>query len=144
MKKILALMCAALMLIAFTGCGVAESLADAKEQAEALPVAVCVQAAADGDEATFQSYLHPSVSEEAQKNGYAALYSYLHGSTVISTEVVGYNLHVSTGSFGKTQQISAKVLVTCDQGTLLFDLDYVENNEGSGFSQFLCSIGIAN
>ena len=144
MKKILALICAVLMLTALSGCGFAESLADAKEQAEALPIAACVQAAADGDEETFQSYLHPSVSEEAQKNGYAALHTYLRGITVISTEVVGYNLHVNTGLSGKTQQISAKVLVTCDRGTLLFNLDYVENNEGSGFSQFLCSIGIAN
>ena len=49
MKKTAALVCALLLVLLLPGCTLVQQVGNAAKQAEELPVAECVQAAADGD-----------------------------------------------------------------------------------------------
>ena len=53
MKKTAALVCALLLVLLLPGCTLVQQAGNVAKQAEELPVAECVQAAADGDEDTF-------------------------------------------------------------------------------------------
>ena len=143
MKKTAALVCALLLVLLLPGCTLVQQVGNVTKQAEELPVAECVQAAADGDEDTFRSYLHPALSVEAVQGGYQSLHQYLNGTKVLSTQVQTCNINSSVGTSGSNKTISARILVTLEQGTVLMDVIYQENTQGSGFSQFLCSMGIA-
>ena len=81
MKKTAALVCALLLVLLLPGCTLVQQVGNVAKQAEELPVAECVQAAADGDEDTFRSYLHPALSVEAVQGGYQSLHQYLNGIT---------------------------------------------------------------
>ena len=80
---------------------------------------------------------------EAVQGGYQSLHQYLNGTKVLSTQVQTCNINSSVGTSGSNKTISARILVTLEQGTVLMDVIYQENAQGSGFSQFLCSMGIA-
>lgn len=142
MRRTAALICALVLILLLPGCTLVRQAGNLMQQAGKLPVAACLQAAADGDEGAFRSYLHPALSEETMHGGYETLHAYLEGTQVLSARVQSCNVNSSVGTGGNTSTISARVLVTLEQRTVLLDIVYQENSKGSGFSQFLCSIGI--
>ena len=140
MRRTAALICALVLILLLPGCTLVRQAGNLMQQAGELPVAACLQAAADGDEGAFRSY--PALSEETMHGGYETLHAYLEGTQVLSARVQSCNVNSSVGTGGNTSTISARVLVTLEQRTVLLDIVYQENSKGSGFSQFLCSIGI--
>lgn len=143
MKKFSVLLIAALLISMLAGCSLQQSIQGISEKADNLPILEMVQLLADGDETTFLSRFHPSVSKNDAHDGFASMADYLHGVTPVLVECLGSNSYSGIGTNGKYSSVSASYLVTFEMGSVLIDAEYIENTEGSGFTQFLCKFGIA-
>lgn len=143
-KRALLIVCVLACVLLLCGCGLVKGLADAQSEVDKLPIAECVQALADGNKDAFTAYLHPDVQAEAADSGYQAMARYIAGGKVKSVQAGAFNVSSGVGTNGNTKVITAKYLVTFEQGgSILVDLIYEENKNGTGFTQFLCEMGIA-
>lgn len=143
MKKLSVLLIAALLISMLAGCSIQQSIQGMTDEAKNLPILEMVQLLADRDETAFMSHFHPSVSDDTIRNGFTYMADYLRDVTPVLVECLGSNSYSGIGTNGKYSSVSASYLVTFEMGSVLIDAEYIENMEGSGFTQFLCKFGIA-
>ncbi|MBO2526867.1 MAG: hypothetical protein CW335_01615 [Clostridiales bacterium] len=143
MKKLSMILIAALLITILAGCSIQHSVDGIQEEAEKLPIIEVVQVLADNDENAFLAYMHPSVSKDAAHNGFVYMADYLYAAAPVSLECLSTNIYAGIGAGGKSRTITSSYLVHLDKGSILVDAVYVEDSDGSGFTQFLCKIGVA-
>lgn len=143
MKKLSVLLIAALLISVLAGCSLQQSIQGISKKAEDLPILEMAQLLADGDEDAFLSHIHPAIDKDGARNGYKYMADYMHGYQPVSVECLGANISSNIGTDGKSSSVSASYVIFFDQGSILVDAVYIEDGDGSGFTQFLCKIGIA-
>ena len=68
---------------------------------------------------------------------------YIDGREVTSMELININVNTSTGTSGKSREEQVVYKVTLDDNDVIYlNVDYLSNNEGTGFTSFQLVLGV--
>lgn len=145
MKRILCMILVlSAILCIFTACDFAQNLTDTLEEKSesATKVEELLAALSEKRMDDAKALMHPSVNENASA-GLEQMMDYIDGRKVVSMELSGINVSVSSGTAGKVSEEHIGYILTLSDGVIIStDAVYLSNSAGVGFTSFGLVIGV--
>lgn len=133
-----------LMIICLTSCNFTQNMSGAlagSAEATSKVEEVMKNLAEDGV-SDSKSLMHPRIAEKSEA-ALTQICDYLDGREASSIEVKNINISTSTGTSGKVRQEQVVYQVTLDDGAVIYlNVDYLSDNEGTGFVSFQLVLGV--
>ena len=145
MKKIVGYILVLMVLLSsLTACTFTQNASGAfiKNAESSEKIEKMMSALAEENITDAQALMHPESTKDFD-DAISQMSDYIDGREVTSMELININVNTSTGTSGKSREEQVVYKVTLDDNDVIYlNVDYLSNNEGTGFTSFQLVLGV--